>query len=91
MILPAILSWLEQSNKIVFVSGFRFLRRDVWSLLQIAAQATEAKITIVIGAAMLLGDNVIDLVGKDRRSLRQTKILANLPRPAPYTRSLLRG
>lgn len=62
MILPVLFTRMKQSNKIAFVSGFRIYRRDVWPLVQIAMQATEAKITVVIGSAMLLGDDVIHLV-----------------------------
>ncbi len=54
-------------------------------------QATEAKITVVIGSAMLLGDDVIDVVRQDRGSLRQPTILAILLRPTSYPRSLLSG
>jgi hypothetical protein len=91
MILPAVFTRMKQSNKIVFVSAFRIYRRDVWPLLQIAMQTTEAKITVVIGSVMLLGDNVIDLVRKNGGSLRQPTILANLLRPASNPRSLLSG
>ena len=82
---------MKQGNEIVFASSLRIYRRDVWPLLQIAMQATEAKIIFVISATMLLRDNVIDLVREDRCSLRQPTILANLPRPPQYTRSRLRG
>ncbi len=52
-------------------------------------QAAEAKIAVVIGTAMLLGDNVIDLVRQDGGSLRQPTIFAILPRSPSYPRSLL--
>jgi hypothetical protein len=62
MIQPTLFARMKQRNKIVFVSGFRIGRCDVWPFLEIAMQAGKAKITVVIGTAMLLGNNVIDLV-----------------------------
>jgi hypothetical protein len=91
MFLPAVFTRMKQSNKVVSVSAFRIYRCDVWSLLQIAMQATEAKITVVIGSATLLGDDVIDLMRQDGGSLRQPTILANVLRPTSYPRSLLSG
>ena len=91
MFVPTVLARVKQGNEILFASTLKIDRRDVWPLLQIAMQATEAKIIFVINATMLLRDNVINLAREDRCSLRQATILASLPRPPPYTRSRLRG
>lgn len=62
MILPAVFARMKQSNEFMLVTAFRICRRDIGPLFQVTAQATEAKIALVISSAMLLGDNVIDLV-----------------------------
>ena len=62
MFLPVLFPGMKQSHNVVFVCSFRIYRCDIWTLLEITAQATQAEIAHLIGPQVLLGDNMIDLM-----------------------------
>jgi hypothetical protein len=63
-------------------SRFRIDSREVGALVQIAPIAGQRKIRWIIVAAMLPGDNVLDVKGRRRhRRLRKMTVLASLTGP----------
>jgi len=63
----------------------RIDRSDIGALLQVAANAAEAKICDLVRAVVLTPNNVINLVRQHRSVGRQTAILANVIRPVSYS------
>jgi hypothetical protein len=60
---------------------------NVRTLFQVTAQATQAKIALLIGSQVLLGDNMIDLVRQQGGALRQATILTGVLRVLLYPRA----
>ena len=66
-------------------------RRNIRTLLQIAANATETQIVQVIGPLVLSSDDVINLMEQDRCLLREVAVLAAGASPALHSLSGLAG
>ena len=66
---PALLARMKQGHDVVRTPGFRVRRRNVGPLFQVTAQATQAQITLLIGPHVLLGDDMVDLMGENGRPL----------------------
>jgi len=57
--------------------------RQVGTLSEITAVARRCQIVVAVGSAVLLGDNVLDMVCQVAVLLREQAILATILRPAP--------
>src|SRR5262249_17411198 len=84
---PALLTRMKQRHDAVGTPGFRVCRRDVGTLFQVTAQATQAEIALLIGPHVLLGDNMIDLMRQQGGALRQATIFAGVLRALLYPRA----
>ena len=73
MLLPAVLSWIEERDKVARVG---IMRRNVRPLEPVAAKAGVRKILQCGCPAMLLANNVVRLMGNKCRSIRDSAILA---------------
>jgi hypothetical protein len=86
MILPVVTSGMKQLDYL-FRAGIDTC--NVGSLAKITAMACEREIVSFIGAAMLLGDNMLDMVGQFGILLWQQALLTTIFRP--FSNEIARG
>ena len=89
VLLPPLLPGMKEGDDAVLALVFRVRRRDVGTLLEVTAQATQAQITLLIRTHVLLGDDMVNLMRKNGRSLRQLTVLTGVLRSTPYPSSPL--
>ena len=77
---PSITPWMKEGRDL---PGRGADSCQVWPLMQIAAVACEREIIDVIGAAVLLRHDVLDMMLQVAVCLAQTAILASFAGPAP--------
>src|SRR2546430_5899698 len=85
--MPALLARMKQGHDAIGTPSFWVRGGNVGPLFQVAAQATEAEIGLLIGPHMLLGDNMINLMWQQGGALRQATIFAGVLRTLLYPRS----
>lgn len=78
MLVPTVAPWMKQSRE---QARKRIDAGDIRSLVAIAVAACERKITFARLAAVLGGNDVIDLKAKPPRGLRHSTIFADVRRP----------
>src|SRR5215467_16134471 len=85
--MPALLARMKQGHDAIGTHSFWVRGGNVGPLFQVAAQATEAEIGLLIGPHMLLGDNMINLMWQQGGALRQATIFAGVLRALLYPRA----
>src|SRR5262249_46219806 len=93
---PALLARMTQRHDVVGAPGCRIRGCNVRTFFQVTAQATQAKIALLIGLQVLLGNNMIDLMRQQGGASRHTTLFAGVLRasmwlPTPMLPFTLRG
>ena len=81
MILPPVTAGVEERREL---PGLLIDARYVWSFIAIAPWAGQAEVIEPRLAAVLLGDDVIDLEGQGIRRLGEPAVFADSLRPLPH-------
>ena len=81
MFRPAIPPWVKKRRHVLCQ---RIDPRQIGSLVEIAAMTCQGEILCIIGAAVLFGHNVLDVMDQLAMVLMQPAILATLASPQPY-------